>query len=148
MAFPGLRGAPPYSYLQAKAPSVCPQGQCPYPIKMPSSSHPGLSPARHYGESTAVESCLLTSLHQSNFVFSPVAKMSANRGPPNLDSIAVSVILCATIPGAIATLTVILRLIIRSRMLNFLGKDDLCIVIALVRPRISGLHMAQALSRR
>jgi len=65
-----------------------------------------------------------------------------------LDSSAVGVILCAIITVAIATVAVILRLIVRSRMLNFLGKDDLCIVIALVRPRISGLHMAQALSRR
>ncbi|KAE9375914.1 hypothetical protein N431DRAFT_370863 [Stipitochalara longipes BDJ] len=47
------------------------------------------------------------------------------------NSRAVSAIVCATITAAIATVVVILRLITRWKILNFLGKDDWCIVIAL-----------------
>lgn len=48
------------------------------------------------------------------------------------NSRAVSVIVCTTITVAMAAIVVVLRLITRWKILNFLGKDDWCIAIALV----------------
>jgi hypothetical protein len=57
-----------YSCFQAQAVSADPRGrQCGCPIKMPSSSPLGVSLARHYGESTAVEYCLPASIRAISF---------------------------------------------------------------------------------